>query len=232
MAESSKLSKFYLLAYNAVQTLGWCSLLYQLVQYCVFPKNDASLYDSLKCTLIIFQNAAVLEIFHAIFKLVPSSPIITVQQVFSRVLVVCGVLMTSYDARSSVGLPLALTAWSITEIIRYMYYTLNLINMVPQILVWLRYTTFIALYPIGVTGELLCIYAAQNELKKTGMWTVTLPNWLNFTFNYPYLLLGIMALYVPLFPQLYLHMFAQRRKILGTEAATKAGSSKKKTKQN
>ncbi|KAK4879417.1 hypothetical protein RN001_007563 [Aquatica leii] len=231
MAHSSKFAKFYLIAYNLVQTLGWSFMFYQLVQYYLFPKSDASLYDSLKCTLIIFQNAAILEIFHATFKLVPSSPVITMQQVFSRVMVVCGVLMASDDARLGLGLPLALSAWCITEIIRYLYYTLNLVNSVPYLLIWLRYTTFIILYPVGVTGELLCIYAAQNEMKQSGMWTVTLPNVLNFTFNYPYLLLGIMALYVPLFPQMYLHMFAQRRKILGGQPVSKATSAKKKNKQ-
>ena len=53
-----------------------------------------------------------------------------------------------------------LFAWTLTEIIRYSYYTLNLMNTNVGIITWLRYTLFIVLYPIGVTGELLCYYFA------------------------------------------------------------------------
>lgn len=130
-------------------------------------------------------------------------------------MVVCGVLLATPIAIYSPGLPLALLAWSITEIIRYGYYALNLINLVPSILIWLRYTTFIALYPIGVTGELLCFYAAQFYARDNHIWSIALPNASNFTFSYYYFLWIIMLMYIPLFPKLYLHMFAQRKKVLG-----------------
>nr|CAD7449945.1 unnamed protein product [Timema bartmani] len=86
----------------------------------------------------------------------------------------------------------------------------------------LRYTTFIALYPVGVTGELLCIFAAYSYVASTKMWSLEMPNKLNFTFSYHYMLLFIMFLYIPLFPQMYLHMFAQRRKILGGNSTKKS----------
>jgi len=55
-------------------------------------------------------------------------------------MVVIGVIQaTPYTyAAASPGLPLALIAWSITEIIRYSYYFANLISFVPHILVWMR----------------------------------------------------------------------------------------------
>jgi len=55
-------------------------------------------------------------------------------------MVVVGVILaTPYKyAAASPGLPLALIAWSITEIIRYFYYFAYLFNIVPHILVWLR----------------------------------------------------------------------------------------------
>lgn len=81
-----------------------------------------------------------------------------------------------------------------------------------------RYTTFIILYPIGVTGELLCLYWAQGYARYNTIWSVELPNSYNFTFSYYYFLLGVMLLYIPLFPQLYLHMFALRKKVLGKPA--------------
>lgn len=78
-----------------------------------------------------------------------------------------------------------------------------------------RYTTFIILYPIGVTGELLCFYWAQSYVRETKLWSIEMPNSWNFTFSYFYFLWIVMIGYIPIFPHLYLHMFAQRKKILG-----------------
>jgi hypothetical protein len=60
-----------------------------------------------------------------------------------------------------------------------------------------RYTLFIALYPIGVTGELLCLYAAQAYVARKKVWSLEMPNAMNLTFSYHYFLLFIMFLYIP-----------------------------------
>ncbi|XP_046480587.1 very-long-chain (3R)-3-hydroxyacyl-CoA dehydratase 2 [Neodiprion pinetum] len=225
--EPSALAKFYLLGYNLGQVIGWTYLLYQIQGYYLGLAGDETLWNTVRMTVIIFQNAAVLEIINAVTGLVPSNPVITIFQVLSRVMVVCGVILATplEYAAASPGLPLALVAWAITEIIRYLYYFLNLLGHVPYPIVWLRYTMFIVLYPIGITGELLCLYAAQTYAHiSSDAWSYILPNAWNFTFNYRYFLIFVMLLYIPLFPHLYLHMFAQRRKILGTPMQT---SSKK-----
>lgn len=85
-----------------------------------------------------------------------------------------------------------------------------------------RYTTFIVLYPIGVTGELLCFYWAQSYARDHNVWSYELPNTYNVTFSYFYFLWIVMLLYIPLFPQLYMHMFAQRKKVLGGAACKKS----------
>ncbi|XP_073857252.1 very-long-chain (3R)-3-hydroxyacyl-CoA dehydratase 1 isoform X5 [Macaca fascicularis] len=79
------------------------------------------------------------------------------------------------------------------------------------------YNFFIILYPVGVAGELLTIYAALPYVKKTGMFSIRLPNKYNVSFDYYYFLLITMASYIPLFPQLYFHMLRQRRKVLHGE---------------
>ncbi|XP_043283891.1 very-long-chain (3R)-3-hydroxyacyl-CoA dehydratase 2 [Venturia canescens] len=221
--EPGTLAKLYLKAYNFSLVLGWSYILYVLIQYQLGIGGDEhlgkSLWDVVGFSVIVFQNAAVLEILNASIGLVRSNPVITTFQVLSRVMVVCGVLLaTPLDyAASSPGLPIALLAWSVTEIIRYAYYFTSLMGFVPHFIVFLRYTTFIALYPIGVTGELLCFYWAQMYARDfPDAWSYALPNPWNFTFSYRYFLISVMLLYIPLFPQMYLHMFAQRRKVLGT----------------
>lgn len=90
--------------------------------------------------MVYYKNLLFFQIIHAAIGLVPSNVIITIFQVFSRVMVVVGVILATPDsyAAASPGLPLALIAWSITEIIRYFYYFANLTGIVPHILVWLR----------------------------------------------------------------------------------------------
>lgn len=56
-----------------------------------------------------------------------------------------------------------------------------------------RYSTFIILYPVGVTGELLCCYAAQKETK---IFTIELPI-VNFLINYQRVMWILMLLYIP-----------------------------------
>lgn len=96
-----------------------------------------------------------------------------------------------------------------------------------EFLMFCRYTTFIALYPIGVTGELLCLYWAQKDASKHKIWSIELPNTYNLTFSYFVFLWVVILLYIPLFPQLYLHMFALRKKVIGKAAI---GTEKQKSK--
>lgn len=219
--EPSALVKGYLVLYNVVQVIGWSYLLYQLISYLLNPSKDTTLWEFVKTTVIVFQNAAILEILHVALGFVVSNLALTAAQVYSRVMVVCLVLLATPTAPLSVGLPLALFAWSVTEVIRYSFYALNIIGSVPYFLIWCRYTFFIILYPIGITGELLCIWAAYQFVSETGMWSTTLPNPINFTFDYGYFLLASMLAYIPVFPQLYLHMFSQRKKVVGGESNKK-----------
>ncbi|RZF36620.1 hypothetical protein LSTR_LSTR007323 [Laodelphax striatellus] len=211
----------YLLAYNGLQVVGWSYLLFQVARHYLSGKGNDTIWEEVKPTVIVFQNAAVLEILNVAVGLVKSNLMITIFQVLSRVMVVCGVLLATPTGPLSPGMPLMLFAWAVTEIIRYSYYALNIVNFVPYALVWCRYTFFIALYPIGVTGELLCFYWAQHYVAKTKAWSYELPNTLNFTFSYNYFLLAVMFSYIPLFPQMYMHMVNQRKKIIGGQTSEK-----------
>ena len=94
------------------------------------------------------------------------------------------------------------------------FYLANLVGLKASLLVFLRYTLFIGLYPLGVTGELLCIFQAASKAGETGRWSYPMPNKFNFSFSFQFFLLLVMLSYLPIFPQLYLHMFAQRKKVL------------------
>lgn len=210
--------KIYLIAYNGIQTLGWSYLLLQSVAYFLNRGTLDNYWNEIKYTVLIFQTAALLEVVHAAIKFVPSSVVVVFMQVYSRVFLVLGILLATDSATVSPGLPLCILAWSITEIIRYAYYTINLLNVVPQTLLFFRYSTFLALYPLGITGELLCMYHSLDEIHEKQLFTVSMPNKWNFIFNYYYILVLYMFLYIPIFPYLFGHMLKQRRKMLGGDS--------------
>lgn len=166
-------------------------------------------------SVTFFQTLQFIEVLHCVVGLVPSDPIQTAMQILSRLVVVWGILRPIEDARLSIGVPLLLTAWSVAELTRYIYYALNIYNIVPSILTWCRYTFFIVLYPMGVSGELLTIVAALPTISAKSMWAIELPNFANISFYYQHALWVIMASYIPFFPQLYFYMLKQRKKFVG-----------------
>lgn len=216
ISDPSSAGNVYLIFYNVFLTLGWLIVLIQTTHHLIYEGgNLKGLWESTSSVLMIAQTLAVLEIVHAAVGLVPSSVIMVVPQVFSRLMVLWPVLYTFKGTHTSLGLPLLLVAWSVTEVIRYSFYFLNILKQVPHILTFLRYTLFIVLYPVGVTGELLCVYAAFPDAARTRVYSITFPNALNFSFDFYYALIIFVLLYIPCFPMLYMHMFALRHKVLG-----------------
>lgn len=210
-------STMYLLFYNAAQAVGWTVLTGKIIWHCSFHDSYVGLYDEVKLFLNIFQTAAVLEVIHIVVRIVRSNPVMTAAQVMSRLFLTWGILWLVPESRSQVGVLLMMLAWCIAEVIRYCFYTMALVGDVSYFIQWARYTLFIVLYPVGVLGELLCIYCALPYVRHRGTLSISLPNAANFGFDYSYMMVTIMLSYIPFFPQLYMHMLAQRRKIIGGE---------------
>uniref|UniRef100_A0AAF5PKA3 Very-long-chain (3R)-3-hydroxyacyl-CoA dehydratase n=1 Tax=Wuchereria bancrofti TaxID=6293 RepID=A0AAF5PKA3_WUCBA len=212
--------QLYLFTYNALQSCGWSLILWYTLRGLLRNESYEQLYQACELELQIFQSAAILEIVHAAACFVRSPVGTTTMQVFSRVSLVF-ILYKVVSAQASIGVLFFLIAWSVTEIIRYSYYGLALINAVSYIHTWLRYSLFIMLYPLGVCGELLVILAALPEVATKKHLTVELPNLCNIGFSFWWYLIAYIILYIPGFPQMYLYMLKQRKKVLSVEANKK-----------
>lgn len=70
--------------------------------------------------------------------LVSSNAMVTLFQVTSRVMVVCGVLIGVEGASESQGIHFLLFAWTVTEIIRYSFYAMGIFGISFYPLVWCR----------------------------------------------------------------------------------------------
>ncbi|KRX71467.1 Alpha-N-acetylglucosaminidase [Trichinella sp. T6] len=188
-------------------------------------------YSVVGCQVEIFQTLALLEIVHSYTGLVRSPTVTTAIQVLSRLFILWPITHCVVEAQSSLGTFLYITAWSISEIVRYSFYALNILAVTPKFLIWLRqlirffnsifllltacsfrYTLFIGLYPLGVAGELLAIFAAMGPIGRRKLFTLEMPNMFNMSFNFYYSLFFIIPLYIPLFPMLYIYMLKQRKK--------------------
>jgi very-long-chain (3R)-3-hydroxyacyl-CoA dehydratase len=129
-----------------------------------------------------------------------------------------GILYWSFDAQRQYGLGLMVLSWASTEIPRYFFYAWNVISpaTLPSILTYIRYSTFLILYPTGITGEVFCILASLPYFKShPKVLSYYMPNDLNFEIKYLYVLYAILAIYVPGSYYMYTYMLGQRRKALG-----------------
>lgn len=191
--------KTYLKLYNLALAIGWAAL---LILYII---NGCKLDQVGLVLLNICQFAAVLEIIHAALKIVSSPVVTTIKQLGSRFMVVVLIDLLKSEEYINVGgvtgLHLIMFAWGITEIVRYSFYFSGLIGKEVKTLVFLRYTLFLVLYPMGVAGELLIIL---SWMQKDG-----------FTFSVNDVIFGIIFLsYFVFFPGMFGYMLKQRKKKL------------------
>lgn len=69
-------------------------------------------------------------------------------------------------------------SWSITEVIRYVFYAFNLLGYEPYALLWTRYTTFYLLYPTGASSEAFSIFSTLPSLKDKPLVAWNFHEWL------------------------------------------------------
>jgi len=192
----SKSVKYYLAAYNLIAFVFW---LFYLVCYISsgFEMNSTNLM-----LLNIAQGMAVLEIVHALLKWVKSPVGSTAAQVLSRILVLVCINVFIINHWNAIffqtGVVVVSFAWGITELVRYSLYFLSLFDKQPAALLWMRYSFFIVLYPLGVTGEWLIL------ITPLAIGGITLS-------AYTGLLMVLIISYLFYFPVLYKYMWKQRK---------------------
>lgn len=202
--------KKWLIAYNSISSSLWSVVFFNTI-FLGSLLGQPLLFEKTNFILTAVQCCAVVEIFNSAFGIVKSPIVTTTTQVFSRLLIVIGILQLLPNSPANthwVYITLNLS-WSITEIIRYAYYASNLANpsQVPHILTWLRYSTFWVLYPTGVSSELAMIYLSLDEARNV------------YGDVCYYSLIVIMLTYAPGFYTLYTYMIKQRKKVLGTPSS-------------
>ncbi|KAJ0041448.1 hypothetical protein Pint_27687 [Pistacia integerrima] len=177
------------------------AFLCQVLYFAVKTLKDSGhehVYNAVEKPLQLAQTAAVLEILHGLIGLVRSPITATLPQIGSRLYVTWGILWSFPQTQTHILVSSLVISWSITEIIRYSFFGLKeAIGFTPSWLLWLRYSTFLLLYPTGITSEVGLIYIALPYIKGSELYSIRMPNKWNFSFDYFYSALLVLGLYVP-----------------------------------
>ncbi|KAK4263100.1 hypothetical protein QN277_028569 [Acacia crassicarpa] len=210
----SVLRRLYLSVYNWTVFFGWVQVLY-LVLKTLKESGHEHVYEAAEKPLLFAQTAAVLEILHGLVGLVRSPVSATLPQIGSRLYLVWGILYSFPETRNHVLVTSLLISWSLTEIIRYSFFGMKeAFGFTPSWLLWLRYSTFLLLYPTGISSEVGLIYIALPFIKNSEKYCIRMPNKWNFSFDYFYAAIIALGIYVPGSPHMYTYMLAQRKKAL------------------
>lgn len=141
--------------------------------------------DWFRCLMICEEKAD--NVLSVTLGIVRAPLLTTLMQVASRFLLVWGIV-EQFPATTGFGSPAystMLIAWSVTEVIRYSFFAVNLsTGRVPGWLMWLRYNTFFVLYPLGIGSECWLVWRAMEPARS---WNLA----------YEYALRAVLFVYIP-----------------------------------
>uniref|UniRef100_A0A803LCN8 Very-long-chain (3R)-3-hydroxyacyl-CoA dehydratase n=1 Tax=Chenopodium quinoa TaxID=63459 RepID=A0A803LCN8_CHEQI len=187
-----RLSNLYLFTYNFAQTIGWAVALIQILIG----------FSSTKSFNGAFASSG------QIICIVPSGVLLPLMQWGGRSHYLLAIAGKIVELQTSPSIFITFVAWSISEIIRYSNYALSCIGDCPYWSIYVRYTVFIPLYPVGVAGEMWLMYQALTYIKEKDLYKdffSVLP------FSYHTFVQVVLLCYPLLWMKLYLHLLKQRR---------------------
>ncbi|KAK8709968.1 hypothetical protein V6N13_145313 [Hibiscus sabdariffa] len=208
------LRRLYLSVYNWIVFIGWFQVLF-LALKTLKESGHEQLYNAVEKPLLLAQSAAVLEILHGLIGLVRSPVSSTLPQIGSRLYLTWGILWSFPEIRTHVLVTSLVISWAITEIIRYSFFGMKeAFGFAPSWHLWLRYSTFLVLYPTGISSEVGLIYFTLPYIKASEKYCIRMPNKWNFSFDYLYAAILALGIYVPGSPHMYRYMLGQRKRAL------------------
>lgn len=216
------LPRLYLVAFNGLSGALWAAVfvavIHELAAVFLTGLSSAAFYPTHRGTVMVAQGLAFMEVLHSAAGVVSSPTTTVLIQVGSRFLVLYGVVEQVPELQEHVVFLLFLFAWSLAEVPHYLYYTLTMMDRATYFLLFMRYSLFLVLYPMGISAELFCIYSGIHFFKLTKQWSIYMPNRVNFELIFYQILQAVIVLYMVGSPYMYCHMWRQRQKYLGSKS--------------
>lgn len=208
---------FYLIIYNLMQAGLFLYIVLVLLSRLFFHGTDAfaDAYDSVSDVLASCQLAAILEVINPILGIVKTGVMAPFMQVFGRNMVLFLVVVAHKELHQQAVVYGLFLVWSLIEVVRYPFYASQVINKRIEPLIWLRYTMWIPLYPLGIFFEGTLIWRAIPLLEKSERFSIRLPNAFNFSFSFAWFLRVYLVLLIAGGWYMMKHMYILRRRRYG-----------------
>eukprot|EP00127_Corallochytrium_limacisporum_P001223 Clim_evm10s46 gene=Clim_evmTU10s46 len=211
------LKSLYLGLYNWAMFFAWSYVGFLMIEYMVEnnvqeAKDLRGMWAKIGQATYYAQFPALLEIFNAVTGIVKTPFMTTFMQVMSRVGHLSLVEMLFPESHTDPFITLMVASWTLTEVIRYLWFAWKeTIGEPLDIHTKIRYSTFLVLYPTGITGEWMSLY---HILPYANRLSIKMPNKFNFVLDG--MLLAQFILFV-IYPfgayTMYTHMLAARKKV-------------------
>jgi hypothetical protein len=164
--------KIITVGHNVVQILTWSVVAYILMPYNFKFTNLAAwrtnqYWDDssdFRYWLEVGQTLQVLDIVLSALKMTKNSLASVFPQIVSRLFILHMIFPLVESEHFCIFV--ATICWAVTEVTRFTFYTLKELNLfkvsnpLAELIGHMRYNSFIFLYPIGVSGELICCFKA------------------------------------------------------------------------
>ncbi|TGZ73719.1 hypothetical protein CRM22_001351 [Opisthorchis felineus] len=207
----------YLLLFNLFQFAGFLSVFGSLVLVLLKVEGyvPRDWFESSISRLAVVQLLAFLEPLHVCLRWVRGGILASLLQVSGRALVLFLIVIPHKELHTDSSVFWLFFVWSAIEVQRYPFYICSLLGYKNGLLTYLRYTSWIPLYPIGFMCEGKLIVRALPWLTKSRRFSYSMPNALNMAFDFPMFLHTYLVGMIAVFYFLMRYMYAQRRRVLG-----------------
>jgi very-long-chain (3R)-3-hydroxyacyl-CoA dehydratase len=209
--------QLYLLTYNAGMLLEWGLVGVRILRHLSAGGAPTGIFPLVRDRVRRLLFVSCLEIIHAATGIVKAPVGPTLVQCLVRLASFAGAMdLGSAAVERSSWCAQTLCAWTVSEVVRYAFYARGVLpGGPPKWLTWLRYSAFVALYPIGISGEMGCFATVRPHVRANGILTLAMPNRWNMGFDYASVITALLLFaYPPGAYKLYTYMLAQRRKVL------------------
>jgi len=208
---------FYLVIYNLMQAGMFIYITSVLLSRVILNGMGAfaEAYDAVSDILASCQLAAFLEVIHPVFGIVKTGVLAPFMQVFGRNLVLFLVVVAHEELHKQAVVFGLFFVWSLIEVVRYPFYASQVVNKRIEPLIWLRYTMWIPLYPLGMLFEGTLIWRAIPLLDKSERFSFSLPNAVNFSFSFAWFLRVYLIILVAGGCYMMKHMYILRQRRYG-----------------
>lgn len=160
------------------------------------------------------QSLAWLEVLHASIGLAGGSVATAFVQCLGRYVVLVYVIEPIVFLHSTWVATVMLFAWAMADVVRYLFYIQSALGQPWHIILWLRYSLFLVLYPVGIVCEWLIYYFTLDYVDANSMYAIRLPNAWNFAFDFGVWNRIVLLMYLYFGTFMFMHMLQQRKKKL------------------